>query len=230
MFTSIITQSSGVNMNYGSMSIQYVLICTAVSIFLGLGIASIYMLQGGNSKNFSISVAILPVVIQVVIMMVNGNLGTGVAVAGAFSLVRFRSVPGNSKEICFVFFSMAIGLATGMGFIAFAVCMAVIIGVLLFVLSKSKFGEIADSSKVLKITIPENLDYGVVFDDIFESFTSMATLEKVKTVNLGSMYELTYRIKLKCANEEKKMIDELRCRNGNLTIICSRPQIGKEQL
>ena len=227
MFTSILSATGTIE---GGLSVQSAMICTIVSILLGLGIALIYMLQGGKSKNFSISVAILPLVIQVVIMMVNGNLGTGVAVAGAFSLVRFRSVPGNSKEICFVFFAMAIGLATGMEFVAFAVCMAVIIGVLLFVLSKTKFGEIEEKDKLLKVTIPENLDYTGIFDDLFEKFTSEVSLEKVKTVNLGSMYELNYKIVLKDNKMEKAFIDEIRCRNGNLTIVCAKPQLGKEQL
>ena len=227
MFGSILQSAGTIE---GGLSMQSAMICTVVSIFLGLGIALTYMLQGGKSKNFSISVAILPLIIQVVIMMVNGNLGTGVAVAGAFSLVRFRSVPGNSKEICFVFFAMAIGLATGMGFVAFAVCMAVIIGVLLFVLSKTKFGEIEEKDKLLKVTIPENLDYTGIFDDLFEKFTSEVSLEKVKTVNLGSMYELNYKIVLKDNKMEKAFIDEIRCRNGNLTIVCAKPQLGKEQL
>ena len=227
MFTSILSATGTIE---GGLSVQSAMICTIVSILLGLGIALIYMLQGGKSKNFSISVAILPLVIQVVIMMVNGNLGTGVAVVGAFSLVRFRSVPGNSKEICFVFFAMAIGLATGMEFVAFAVCMAVIIGVLLFVLSKTKFGEIEEKDKLLKVTIPENLDYTGIFDDLFEKFTSEVSLEKVKTVNLGSMYELNYKIVLKDNKMEKAFIDEIRCRNGNLTIVCAKPQLGKEQL
>ena len=227
MFTSILSATGTIE---GGLSVQSAMICTIVSILLGLGIALIYMLQGGKSKNFSISVAILPLVIQVVIMMVNGNLGTGVAVAGAFSLVRFRSVPGNSKEICFVFFAMAIGLATGMGFVAFAVCKAVVIGVLLFVLSKTKFGEIEEKDKLLKVTIPENLDYTGIFDDLFEKFTSEVSLEKVKTVNLGSMYELNYKIVLKDNKMEKTLIDEIRCRNGNLTIVCAKPQLGKEQL
>lgn len=227
MFGSILQSAGTIE---GGLSMQSAMICTVVSIFLGLGIALTYMLQGGKSKNFSISVAILPLIIQVVIMMVNGNLGTGVAVAGAFSLVRFRSVPGNSKEICFVFFAMAIGLATGMGFVVFAICMAVIIGAVLLVLSKSKFGESEEKDKMLKVTIPENLDYTGVFNDLFEKFTREVSLEKVKTVNLGSMYELSYRIVLKDNKMEKALIDEMRCRNGNLTIVCAKPQIGKEQL
>ena len=227
MFSSVLQTASTVG---GGISIESVMICTLTSILLGVGISIIYMLQGGTSKNFSISLVLLPVIIQVVIMMVNGNLGTGVAVAGAFSLVRFRSVPGTSKEICCIFFAMAVGLATGMGFIAFAVCMTMIIGALLLVLSKTKFGEIQDNSKVLKITIPENLDYTEIFEDIFKKFASEVSLVKVKTVNLGSMYELNYRIVLKDSTKEKVLIDELRCRNGNLTIVCARTTKDKEQL
>lgn len=224
MFTSVIgTTGAGLTM-------QAALICTVVSILLGLSIAYIYMFQGGNSKNFSITLAVLPVVVQVVIMMVNGNLGTGVAVAGAFSLVRFRSVPGTSKEIACIFFAMAVGLATGMGFVVFAVMVTVIIGLLLTILSKTKFGEVADTQKSLKVTIPENLDYTGVFDDLFKEFTASAVLEKVKTVNLGSMYELHYTITLKDPKTEKQLIDEMRCRNGNLTIVCGRGAAAREQL
>ena len=144
MFSSILITTT-----IGNVAMQSVMICTVVSILMGLVISGIYMLQGGKSKNFSISLVLLPVIIQVVIMMVNGNLGTGVAVAGAFSLVRFRSVPGTSKEICCIFFAMAIGLATGMGFVVFAALMTIIIGALLLVLSKTKFGELKDNNKVL---------------------------------------------------------------------------------
>lgn len=147
---------------------------------------------------------------------------------GAFSLVRFRSVPGTAKEISCVFFSMTIGLATGMGYITFAVMMTFIVGLLLFALTKTSFGENNSGMKQLKVTIPETLDYTGVFDDLFEKYTNKVILEKVKTTNLGSMFELQYHIILKDEKEEKAFIDELRCRNGNLTIMCSR--IQKEQL
>ncbi|MBS5897960.1 MAG: DUF4956 domain-containing protein, partial [Prevotella histicola] len=177
---------------------------------------------------FTISLVILPGLIQVVIMMVNGNLGTSVAALGAFSLVRFRSVPGNSKEICSVFFSMAIGLATGMGYITFAVLITIIIGLVLLILFKTSFGEKSLHSKELKITIPENLDYTEIFEDIFSNFASRISLERVKTTNLGSMYELQYSIVFKNDKLEKEFIDEIRCRNGNLPVICGRPQLRDE--
>lgn len=224
MFASIL------NTTGGSLSVGTALICTLASIILGLGISFMYMKQGKCSKNFAISLVVLPVLIQVVIMMVNGNLGTSVAVLGAFSLVRFRSVPGSSKEICAVFFAMAVGLATGTGFIAFAVMITIIVGLLFIALSQTSFGEQKAGMKELKVTIPETLDYTEIFDDLFVKYTNEASLERVKTTNLGSMFELQYSISLKDEKKEKELIDEMRCRNGNLTIMCSRPQVGKEQL
>lgn len=224
MFASILSTTGG------SLTVSAAVICTVASIILGLGISFMYMKQGKCSKNFAISLVVLPVLIQVVIMMVNGNLGTGVAVMGAFSLVRFRSVPGSSKEICAVFFAMAIGLATGMGFIAFAVMITVVVGALFLILTKTSFGEQKQGVKELKVTIPETLDYTEVFDDLFTKYTTEASLESVKTTNLGSMFELRYNINLKDEKQEKALIDEMRCRNGNLTIMCSRPQMLNDQL
>ena len=163
-------------------------------------------------------------------MLVNGNIGTGVAILGAFGLVRFRSIPGSSKEIISVFFAMAIGLATGTGLVGFAVMSTVVIGLFFFILSKTNFGEGKVQERDLKITVPENLEYAGLFDDIFEKYTSKHFLEGVKTTNLGSMFELRYKITMKAANEEKKMIDEIRCRNGNLTIMCGRQATQKDVL
>ena len=222
MFISILESTGG-------LTIGGAIICTVASIILGLTIAYIYMGQGRCSKNFAITLVTLPVLVQVVIMMVNGNLGTGVAILGAFGLVRFRSVPGTSKEICCVFFAMAVGLATGMGFITFAVMITVVISLLLLILSKTTFGE-TKSLRLLKITNPESLDYTEAFNDIFERYAKEVTLNRVKTTNLGSLFELNYDIVLKDDKQEKALIDELRCRNGNLTIVCSRPQMEKEQL
>ena len=224
MFTSVLASTGG------SLTIAGAMICTVASIVLGLVIAYIYMVQGKCSKNFAITLVTLPVLVQVVIMMVNGNLGTSVAILGAFGLVRFRSVPGTSKEICSVFFAMAVGLATGMGFITFAVMITVVISLLFLVLSKTSFGESKNGLRQLKVTIPESLDYTEIFDDLFEKYTTKALLERVKTTNLGSMFELQYDVILKDSKQEKVFIDDLRCRNGNLTIVCSRPQLEKESL
>ena len=146
------------------------------------------------------------------------------AVLGAFSLVRFRSVPGSSKEISSIFFAMVVGLATGMGYITYAILITVIIGVVFFILSKANIGDSKNQKKELKVTIPENLDYTDIFDDIFIKYTKSNVLSRVKTTNLGSMYELSYEIEMLNPTKEKEMIDEIRCRNGNLTIIRGRVQ------
>ncbi len=206
------------------------LICTLVSLVLGLGTAYIYMFRNIYSKSFVITLALLPAMVQIVIMMVNGNIGTGVAVMGAFSLVRFRSIPGSAREISSIFLSMAIGLATGMGYLGIAALFLLIIGIVNIVLSVTKFGEQKQTEKELKITIPESLDYTGIFDDLFQTFTREANLIRVKTTNMGSLFELQYHIVLKNQSEEKKLIDEIRCRNGNLNIVCGRVPTGKEVL
>lgn len=224
MFGSILTGTTG-------LFIGEAAICTAVSVVLGLCIAAVYVVQGEHTKNFVITLAILPVLVQVVMMMVNGNLGTGIAVLGAFSLVRFRSVPGSSKEILSIFFAMAIGLATGMGYVTFAAGVTVTVSLLMIILSKTGFGSNNGTERDLRITIPENLDYTDMFSDIFKRFVmGEPGLLKVRTTNMGSMYELTYRIKLKAPGTEKDMIDEIRCRNGNLTVICSQASTVSDEL
>ena len=224
MFTSILSSVEG------NLTMQNGLLCTVVSVALGVLIAAIYMQQGNYSKNFVVTLAMMPVLVQVVIMMVNGNVGTSVAVLGTFGLVRFRSVPGTSREIANIFFAMAVGLATGMGYITFAVAMVVVVGGMFLILGKTSFGERKYDEKDLRITIAEDLDYTDIFEDIFQEYTSKCSLEQVKTTNLGSMYELRYHITLKDAKKEKEMIDQLRCRNGNLTIICGKRSTIQEEL
>jgi type IV secretory pathway VirB2 component (pilin) len=214
----------------GTLSIESAILCTLVSLALGMVIAVSYMAQGTFTKNFIITLVLLPALVQTVIMIVNGNLGTSVAVMGAFSLVRFRSTPGSAREISGIFFAMVIGLATGMGYLTYAVLITVIVGLVMFILTKSKFAESKTVTKDLKVTIPENLDYTDIFDDIFSKFTKSSILNKVKTTNLGSMYELQYSVEMLDESQEKQFIDELRCRNGNLTIICGRPVISREEL
>lgn len=224
MFDSLILETSS------TLTLQSTLICTICSIALGFAIACSYRYEETYSKNFVVSLVLLPTLVQFVIMLVNGNLGTSVAVLGTFSLVRFRSVPGTSKEICYIFLAMAIGLATGMGFVGFAILLTVIAIVIFILIVKLKFAQPVENQKELRITIPENLDYTEIFDDIFIRYTSMVRLNKVKTTNLGSMYELHYEITLKDIEKEKQLIDAIRCRNGNLTVICSRVKINREEL
>ena len=224
MFTSILSITTE------TLSVTNALICLIVSLVLGLVIAFTYMSSDKYSKNFVVTLVLMPILVQLVIMLVNGNLGTGVAVMGAFGLVRFRSVPGSSKEISFIFFAMAIGIATGMGFVTFAIAVTAIICLVFFILYKTSFGDTKESERNLKITIPEDLDYTQVFDDLFEKYAKLAYLEKVKTTNLGSMFELHYNITLKNPADEKAFIDDIRCRNGNLTIVCSRKQSQNDEL
>lgn len=191
------------------------LICTAVSLLLGVGTALVSMYRSRTTQSFAVTLAILPAVVQLVIMLVNGNLGAGVAVAGAFGLVRFRSAPGTAKEIGALFLAMAIGLATGMGYVWLAVMAFAIV-------SAVNFGGADEHERVLKITIPESLDYDGLFDDLFEKYTKSCVLERVKTSNMGTLYELTYRVTLPDDHAPKAFLDDLRCRNGNLNITCGR--------
>jgi hypothetical protein len=214
----------------GNLTVQNALLCALVSLLLGVLIAVIYGYQGTSSKNFMVTLVMLPVLVQMIIMLVNGNLGTSVAVLGAFSLVRFRSVPGSSKEMAVIFFAMAAGLATGTGYLGFAAVMTVMIGLVFLILERTHFGETKREQKDLRITIAEHLDYTEIFDDIFRKYTNNCRLQRVKTTNLGSMYELEYYITLKDIRQEKEMIDAIRCRNGNLTIICGRRASIQEEL
>ena len=214
----------------GDITWEILLTCTATSLVLGVVCAIVFMFRNTYTKSFVITLALLPAIVQTVIMLVNGNLGTGVAVMGAFSLVRFRSVPGSAREICSLFLAMALGLATGMGYIGIAVFLAVVLNLVQVLLVLSKFGEGVSEEKELKITIPESLDYTGIFDDIFVTHTRRAELMRVKTSNMGSLYELCYRVTLKNRNTEKQMIDEIRCRNGNLTIVCGKVPVSMEEL
>ena len=201
---------------------QVFAVCTAASLVLGLGTALLCMYKSRYTQSFIITLAMLPAVVQVVIMLVNGNIGTGVAVAGTFSLVRFRSAPGTAREIGMIFLAMAIGLATGMGYVALAVFFFLIMALFVLVLTSLHFGGGDEHERELKITIPETLDYDGLFDDLFEKYTRSARLERVKTTNMGTLYELHYRVVLKTERIPKEFLDELRCRNGNLNIVCGR--------
>ena len=224
MFTSILNTSSG------SLSFTDALWCTLASLAAGIVIAFIYTRKGTYTKSFVTTLVLLPTLVQTVIMMVNGNLGVGVAVLGTFSLVRFRSSPGSAKEISCIFFAMAVGLATGMGYLTFAAGITGVIGLAMLILNFIPIGETKSGERELKITIPEDLDYTEIFDDLFEKYTAHHSLDRVKTTNMGSMYELKYSITLRDSGTEKAFIDEIRCRNGNLPIVSGRPQTVKDEL
>jgi uncharacterized membrane protein YhiD involved in acid resistance len=214
----------------GNATVATFLLCTASSIVLGLLASLVYMFRNTYTKSFVITIVLMPVIVQMVIMLVNGNVGTGVAVMGAFSLVRFRSVAGSAREITAIFLSMALGIATGMGYLGMAAIAIVVIGLVQMVLVLTPYGEKGGGTKELKITIPESLDYSGIFDDLFEKYAKKIDLVTVKTTNMGSLYELRYHVTLRDKTQEKAFIDDLRCRNGNLNISCGRIPESKEQL
>lgn len=199
------------------------LLCLIGAIVIGIMIACFYMYRSKYTKSFVITLALLPAIVCVVIMMVNGNIGAGVAVAGTFSLVRFRSVPGTAKEICAIFLAMAAGLAAGMGYIGFGLLFVLIICICNLLLTRTSFGEMKENclEKTIRITIPEELDYQEVFIGLFAEYTDKHQLVCVKTTNMGSLFKLTYHVTLKDEKMEKEFIDKIRCRNGNLEITSS---------
>ena len=209
-----------------TISIEDFLLCLGVSLVLGLIMAVAYMWRNEHTKSFLVTLALLPAVVCVVIMMVNGNIGAGVAVAGAFSLVRFRSAPGSAKEIVTIFLAMGAGLIAGMGYLGFATLFAVIMCAMFMIYNLLACGgaKAEAVNKTIKITIPEDLDYTGVFGDIFAEYTKRNELIRVKTTNMGSMFRLTYDVTLKDATKEKQMIDRIRERNGNLEIIVSKQE------
>ena len=212
MFQSIFNTTST------TITLTQIAICVLTSLICGMLISFLYRITTRTTKSFATTIAILPLIVMAVILLVNGNLGVGVAVAGSFSLVRFRSLPGKADDIATVFLAMACGLATGVGYCVFALLLATIVSLLHFAFMNCAVLEPSRNYRTLKITIPEDLDYASTFDDILQKYTKKYHLNGVKTVNLGTMYLLHYEIELKDSTNEKNMIDELRCRNGNLTI------------
>lgn len=204
------------------------IICTAVSLLCGFILSLSHMFRNPASKSFAVTTALLPVIVEVIIMLVNGNLGTGIAVAGAFSLVRFRSAPGSAREILSIFTAMAAGLATGVGYVGIAVIFTVILCIANILYTVTGFGERAVAERELKITVPEALNYTDMFEDLFKEYTSYHRLVSVKTSNMGSLYKLTYSLRLKKPESEKELIDSMRCRNGNLEIVCCCRAVSEE--
>ncbi|MDE7321718.1 MAG: DUF4956 domain-containing protein [Lachnospiraceae bacterium] len=210
----------------GVISVADFMICIVSALVIGLMISVMYMYKNTYSKSFIVTIATIPAIVCVVIMMVNGNVGAGVAVAGAFSLVRFRSAPGTAKEIGVLFMAMGAGIITGMGYIAYAFLFAVIMGLVDMLYAQINLGakKHADLDRTLHVTIPEDLDYVDVFDDLFDKYTCKRALVNVKTTNMGSLFKLTYHITFRESGTEKAFIDGIRCRNGNLEIVLSNQE------
>ncbi|MCR5692164.1 MAG: DUF4956 domain-containing protein [Eubacterium sp.] len=193
------------------------LIITA--IVLGILMALVFMFHCEHSQSFGIALALLPLVVSMVIMLVNGNIGTGIAVAGAFALVRFRSIPGTAKEISALFVAMGLGLAIGMGYVGIAITLFVVVAVVTIVLTLINFGGESNPEKLLKITIPEDFDYNGLFDDLLKEYTRSYRLKRVRTTNMGTLFELQYAVRFKGSDIPKAFIDEIRTRNGNLNVV-----------
>ena len=210
------------------LDIKTALICAGVALILGVAIALTHMKTSQTSKGFLITLATLPILVMAVMIMINGNLGTSIAILGAFSLIRFRSIQGDAKELLSIFFTMMVGLALGMGHVLFAVVITVISIVAILFFSYTSFLEPNKKNRVLKIVIPEDLDYEDVFDDIFKKYTSRAILVRMKTMNMGSLYKLTYDATLKKGTKEKEFRDEIRVKNCNLKVLLSHPCLEEE--
>lgn len=211
------------------ITFMQILWCSLVALGAGVVFALIYKFTNKKTSNsFTMSLVMLPLAVEAVILVVNNNLGAGVAVAGAFALVRFRSVPASAREITLLFSVMAVGIACGMGYIAYAGIITGIMALVYIVLSFIPNLKEASNVKKLRVIVPEDVDYTTVFEDVFNRYTKSVILKKVKTTGLGSMYELTYDVVISDVKNEKQMIDEIRIRNGNLTVICSAKDDSEE--
>ncbi|MBQ6396094.1 DUF4956 domain-containing protein [Candidatus Saccharibacteria bacterium] len=222
MFNSIFDTSSA------SLDIKSILICSAVALLLGFVVALSHLKTSKTTKNFLVTLTILPLLVEVVMLMVNGSLGTSIAVLGSFSLIRFRSIAGNSKEISSIFLVMAIGLALGMGHVFFATVFTIIAVAAIFLLSKTNLFNLSIQPQTLQITIPEDLDYTSLFDDLFKKYTTSAELVRSTTTNMGSLYQLTYDVCLKKSTNEKEFLDAIRVKNSNLKVLLSH--VSKEMM
>ncbi|MBH1940466.1 DUF4956 domain-containing protein [Mobilitalea sibirica] len=215
-----------------SLNISSTLLSIIVGLFLGLIISIVYLLitpRNDRSPNFAVSLVVLPAIVTVIILLVGGNLARAFSLAGVFTLVRFRSVPGDSKDITFVFFAMAAGLTSGMGYLTLGAAITILLCFVFVVFHKIGFGVMKQKEKRLRITIPEDMNFEGAFDDLFEKYTNGWSMQKVRTSNLGTLYEITYHIILKEKVSEKEFIDELRCRNGNLNIMLSMMETNSQQ-
>lgn len=212
----------------GGFSVGMYAACLAAAALCGL-VASLAMSKSGrSSKGFLLSLVVLPMVVCTVILMVNGSVGTGIAVAGAFSLVRFRSVAGKAKDISAIFLVMTAGLACAAGYVVIALFFTLLVSLVILLLSRLSFGQ--SEMQELHITVPETLHVSGAFDDLFAKYTDTHKLVRMRTSNMGSLYKLVYDIELKDPAASQAFLDELRCRNGNLEILISEKMEGADEL
>lgn len=214
----------------GSMELRTFLLCVGAAACLGLLNAGVFMFRNRYSAGFAMTLSLLSPMVAVVIMLVNGSVGAGVAVAGTFSMIRFRSAPGTAREIGSIFLSVAVGIACGMGYIGLAAVFFVVMAALTLALVLLRFGESEGAEKELRITVPEDLEFDEMFDDLFREYTREHRIDRIRTVNMGTMYELRYTVVLKDPKKTKAFLDAIRCRNGNLTVSCGSRRIEEAKL
>lgn len=217
MLDSIFANTAAETLSLGS-----VVLIVLSALALGFGISLVYMLTHKKevyTSSFIIALIMLPAIIAMIILLVGNNVARAFSLAGAFSLIRFRSAPGNSKDIAYVFFTLGVGLACGMGYIAYAALFALIMCLAMLVLTKVRFGSSRNHPMSLKIVIPENMQYDGVFDGVLKEYTNACRLCKVKTTEFGSLFEITYEITMKDTADSKQLIDRLRCLNGNMNVV-----------
>lgn len=201
------------------LTLMNALLTIIIAIALGAIISFTYMkTQTGYTQSFTLTMIVLPVIVAIIILLIGSNIARAFSLAGAFSIIRFRSSPGDPKDISFVLFTMAAGLACGVGSFGYGVLFTIILCVLMFVLKATNFGAKKAAQKLLKVTIPENLGYEEAFDEIFKTFDIAYELKKVRTTELGSLYELVYVVTIDHLTSQKEFLDAIRCRNGNLDI------------
>ncbi len=227
MLSEILTSTADTT---STITLTTAFLYAAAAGILGLIISISYLKSGKVSKNFARTLIVLPIMVCVIMTMVNGNLGTSVAIMGAFSLVRFRSLQGSSRDIAYIFLAMTVGVTCSMGYVVFAFGITILVALIILALNFLHYGEEKQQQKDLRITIPENLDYTHIFDEVFDLYAKERKMLRVKTTNMGSLYELQYHVTLKDDEREKEFLDALRCRNGNLTVICGRTDFGGEEL
>lgn len=204
------------------LSIGSALITLLTAFVLGIIISFTYMKtysRGHYSQGFLLTLIMIPCTISIIILLIGNNVASAFGLAGAFSIIRFRSTAGDPKDIAYVLFSMSAGLACGVGAPMYAALFTVSLCIIMFFLSITNFGAGKTTDKMLKVVIPEDLDYQGVFDDVLKTYAVKHELKRVKTTDLGTLYELVYIVTMKNGTNEKEFLDAIRCRNGNLNVI-----------
>lgn len=202
------------------LTLTNAMITIVISIILGglISLTYMYTNRSGFSQNFTLTMVLLPTIVAIIILLIGSNIARAFSLAGAFSIIRFRSAPGDPKDIAYVLFTMAAGLAVGTGYYGYAILFTIILCVMMIILNQLNFGSRKTTQRMLKVTIPENLSYEEAFQEVFQRFGVKHELKKIRTTELGSLYELIYTVTMQSSTDQKAFLDEIRCRNGNLDL------------